>query len=318
MALDALRAYRDRGCTLPPPPSPATVREMMSFIVGEEVPGRVRADDARGDGARRRRRARRRVGRRAARSGARASASSSSAPACRACSRRSGSSRRASRTSSSRRTTASAARGSRTAIPAAASTSPTTSTATRSSRTTTGPSSSRSATSCATTSSAAPSSYGVRERHPLRHRGRRGALGRAPRALGSCGCVRPTARGDARRQRGHQRRRAAQPPAHARHPRTRRRSPGRRSTPREWQHQHEPRGQARRGDRHRRERVPARARGRQGGEPAHRVPALAAVDGAEPALPRARQRGEEVAAAPRARTTGAGIASCSSGRARTA
>src|SRR5262245_2847145 len=30
-ALDALRAYRDRGCTLPPPPSPETIREMMSF-----------------------------------------------------------------------------------------------------------------------------------------------------------------------------------------------------------------------------------------------------------------------------------------------
>jgi 4-hydroxyacetophenone monooxygenase len=38
MALDALRAYRDRGCTLPPPPSPETVRRMMSFMVGEQVP----------------------------------------------------------------------------------------------------------------------------------------------------------------------------------------------------------------------------------------------------------------------------------------
>jgi 4-hydroxyacetophenone monooxygenase len=38
MALRALRAYRDRGCTLPAPPSPATVREMMSFMVGTEVP----------------------------------------------------------------------------------------------------------------------------------------------------------------------------------------------------------------------------------------------------------------------------------------
>jgi len=37
-ALEALRAYRDRGCTLPPPPSPATIREMMSFMVGEDVP----------------------------------------------------------------------------------------------------------------------------------------------------------------------------------------------------------------------------------------------------------------------------------------
>ncbi|HXJ34324.1 MAG TPA: NAD(P)/FAD-dependent oxidoreductase [Candidatus Eisenbacteria bacterium] len=38
MALAALRAHRDRGGTLPPPPSPATIRSMMSFMVGEEVP----------------------------------------------------------------------------------------------------------------------------------------------------------------------------------------------------------------------------------------------------------------------------------------
>jgi 4-hydroxyacetophenone monooxygenase len=38
MALVALRDYRDRGGTLPPPPAPATIREMMSFMVGEEVP----------------------------------------------------------------------------------------------------------------------------------------------------------------------------------------------------------------------------------------------------------------------------------------
>jgi len=37
-ALEALQAYRDRGCTLPPPPSRDTVREMMSFIAGERVP----------------------------------------------------------------------------------------------------------------------------------------------------------------------------------------------------------------------------------------------------------------------------------------
>ncbi len=37
-ALEALRAYRDRGCTLPAPPSPETIREMMSFMVGQEVP----------------------------------------------------------------------------------------------------------------------------------------------------------------------------------------------------------------------------------------------------------------------------------------
>jgi 4-hydroxyacetophenone monooxygenase len=37
LALDALRAYRDRGCTLPSPPAPETVHEMMSFIAGEHV-----------------------------------------------------------------------------------------------------------------------------------------------------------------------------------------------------------------------------------------------------------------------------------------
>ncbi|HSP97176.1 MAG TPA: NAD(P)/FAD-dependent oxidoreductase [Candidatus Dormibacteraeota bacterium] len=37
MALDALRAYRDRGCSLPPPPSSETIRAMMSFMVGDEV-----------------------------------------------------------------------------------------------------------------------------------------------------------------------------------------------------------------------------------------------------------------------------------------
>jgi len=38
MALDALRAYRDRGCTLPAPPDFATVHRMMGFLVGQEVP----------------------------------------------------------------------------------------------------------------------------------------------------------------------------------------------------------------------------------------------------------------------------------------
>lgn len=37
-ALEALKAYRDRGCTLPPSPSAETVHAMMSFLVGEEVP----------------------------------------------------------------------------------------------------------------------------------------------------------------------------------------------------------------------------------------------------------------------------------------
>jgi 4-hydroxyacetophenone monooxygenase len=37
LALKALADYRDRGCTLPPQPSPALVQEMMNFMVGERV-----------------------------------------------------------------------------------------------------------------------------------------------------------------------------------------------------------------------------------------------------------------------------------------
>jgi len=37
IALEAIKAYRDRGCTLPPAPSPESVHEMMSFIAGEHV-----------------------------------------------------------------------------------------------------------------------------------------------------------------------------------------------------------------------------------------------------------------------------------------
>jgi 4-hydroxyacetophenone monooxygenase len=37
MALKALADYRDRGCSLPPQPSPGLVQEMMNFMVGERV-----------------------------------------------------------------------------------------------------------------------------------------------------------------------------------------------------------------------------------------------------------------------------------------
>jgi 4-hydroxyacetophenone monooxygenase len=37
-ALELLKAYRDRGCRLPEPPSPETVQKMMNFVVGTEVP----------------------------------------------------------------------------------------------------------------------------------------------------------------------------------------------------------------------------------------------------------------------------------------
>lgn len=37
-ALEIVRAYRDRGSTLPPPPSPETIHRMMNVIVAGEVP----------------------------------------------------------------------------------------------------------------------------------------------------------------------------------------------------------------------------------------------------------------------------------------
>jgi 4-hydroxyacetophenone monooxygenase len=37
-ALEAIRAYRDGGCVLPPPPDEALIREMMAWLVCEEVP----------------------------------------------------------------------------------------------------------------------------------------------------------------------------------------------------------------------------------------------------------------------------------------
>jgi 4-hydroxyacetophenone monooxygenase len=36
-ALQALKAYRDRGCTLPSQPSPALIQQMMNFMVGDRV-----------------------------------------------------------------------------------------------------------------------------------------------------------------------------------------------------------------------------------------------------------------------------------------
>ena len=38
LALDVIRAYRDGGSVLPPPPSPEVVHEMMQFLVAGEVP----------------------------------------------------------------------------------------------------------------------------------------------------------------------------------------------------------------------------------------------------------------------------------------
>lgn len=38
LALQVIRDYRDRGCTLPPPPDADTVRRMMSFVVAQDIP----------------------------------------------------------------------------------------------------------------------------------------------------------------------------------------------------------------------------------------------------------------------------------------
>ncbi|UCE86864.1 MAG: FAD-dependent oxidoreductase [Deltaproteobacteria bacterium] len=37
-ALEVIKAYRDGGCQLPPPPAPETIHAMMGFLVGGEVP----------------------------------------------------------------------------------------------------------------------------------------------------------------------------------------------------------------------------------------------------------------------------------------
>ena len=37
-ALEVIKAFRDGGCELPPPPSPETLHRMMKFIVADEVP----------------------------------------------------------------------------------------------------------------------------------------------------------------------------------------------------------------------------------------------------------------------------------------
>ena len=37
-ALEAIKAFRDGGCRLPPPPTPETIQRMMSFVVAQDVP----------------------------------------------------------------------------------------------------------------------------------------------------------------------------------------------------------------------------------------------------------------------------------------
>ena len=231
MALEALRAYRDRGGTLPP-----------RTVAGDdprddELHGRrggARTSTCRCCSRRWRSTAATRATSRGTAcrpSGGRASTSSSSAPACRACWRRSARAGRHPVRRAREERRASAARGSRTAIPAAASTWRTTSTATRSSPTTTGRSSSRSAASCASTSSAAPTGTACAQRirfgtEVLAARWDDAAARWELRVRGRDG-----ARGDARRQRAHQRRRPAQPTDACPTFPDASRSPGRRSTP---------------------------------------------------------------------------------------
>ena len=147
MALKALADYRDRGCTLPPQPSPQLVQEMMNFMVGERVGDEyvpMMLEELALDG-----------------NDSRAPRWSHPVPAAvreqfhvlvigagmSGCCRRCASRRRASPSRWWRRTTRSGALGTRTITPAAVSTSPTISTPTRSSPTP-GASTSRAVTSC--------------------------------------------------------------------------------------------------------------------------------------------------------------------------
>ena len=141
IALDIIREVPRRRLR---PPAAAESRARPRDDELARVRGRsrrIRADDARGDGARRRGRAQGRDRGRLPKL-APSSPSSSSAAASRACSPASVSRKRVFRSPSSRRTPTSAERGSRTRIPDVASTSGITSTATRSSRATSGPSTS--------------------------------------------------------------------------------------------------------------------------------------------------------------------------------
>ena len=172
---------------------PSCSSEMMDWLVVRGRARRVRADAARGDGARRRRRppgrprpSRRRGPRGVPRRGHRLRPVG---PAR----RRSACRRPASRSRSSRRTPGSAAPGGRTPIPAPASTSATTSTATASSPPTTGPSTSRSNPSCRRTSTASwPSTASTDHVRFDTEVARRGP-GTTTTRRGRCGSAPPTA-----------------------------------------------------------------------------------------------------------------------------
>ena len=291
-ALEVIKAYRDGGCKLPPPPSPETIHEMMCFLVGGDVPADyvpMMLEEMELDG--RRTPASFHLGREVSEEAKQAfhvvvigCGMSGLLAAIRL-------EEAGFPTRWSRRTRPSAAPGSRTPTRAAASTWATTSTATRSSPITTGRSSSPSAGGAPGVLRAAACRE-VRDprQGPLRHRGGRGRLRRGGPPL--VGAVRP----NRRRKRGDaesptrvisavgQLNRPKLPdipgrdsfrgPLHALGSLAARRRPE---------------GQAGRRDRHRRQRAsrssrPSPPRRRA----ARRLPALRAVDVPQSQLPRAR------------------------------
>ena len=201
------------------------------------------------------------------------------------------------------------------AIPGAGSTSRTTTTATRSPSATTGRSTSRRRTCCSTTSATAPTTSASAT-----------TSGSAPRCCRRRGRT-TTAHVDgprARRrrhdetldrgERGDQRGRPAQPAARSRTSRAATRSPARRSTPRGGTTTRRSARQARRRDRHRRQRGAVHPRDRRARRAARGVPAHATVARPDARLPRRRARRDCAGSSRTCRTTASGTASGSSGR----
>ncbi len=107
-------------------------------------------------------------------------------------------------------------------------------------------------TCCSATSATCADEFGLREHIRFEHRGRVGAVRRGHAQLDAEGPRTPTGRRVARRQRGDQRGRPAQPTEDARDRRASTRSRARRSTRPRWDHSVDLARQARRRDRHRR------------------------------------------------------------------
>ena len=272
---------------------------MMSWLVVRRGARRVRADDPRGAGARRRRRARRRLAptmpRRAADVPRRGDRLRRVRPARRHPAEGGRDPVHDRREERRRRRHLVREHATR----AAGSTSATTSTATRSSRATTGPSSSPSSPSSRRYFERVMDDYGVDAPRPVRDRGGRRRAGtttagtwrvrdprrrRAPRRRSPPRAV-ISAVGQLNRPKlpdiaGHRRLRGPVVPLGPVGPRRR------------------PRRPAGRGDRRRRERLPDRADHRRRGRAPHRVPAHRAVDVPEPELPRAGRARRPLGAAP--------------------